>query len=301
MTSLIKAEIKRVTARRLTLVLFALAVAMPLLSAIMQLNSLRPISADDLATAQPEYQAALADWEANKEVNCGGDQTCVADTKPQLEWFLARSYISADNALNSAAENTSMYALLLATILASSLIGAEFTTGSISNQLSFTPNRLRVFFAKWLANLGSSVALSVVLVAVTVGATYGAIALAGAALPETTEPVLTLLRAGLYGVIGGILGTTLTFITRNTGATLGLLIGYLVASSFIQYGIFLLNKPGLLNYLPEYNMRPLLLGRTTDEMLNITATWMHSSIYWVVFLGTLTALALWVFRKRDVA
>lgn len=302
MSPLLKAEFRRIRARRLTLVVVILAVAFPLLTAALQFNSLRPLSAEEMAVAQQEYQLALDDWEANAEEYCGSDVECRSVETPQLEWFTGR--LTSDGALEAGAENAVMYAMMLTVLLCASLVGAEFATGSMSNQLTFTPNRTKVFLSKWVANLAISAAVSAIVVATMTGGIYATIALAGAETPTSVEPLLMLLRAASYGIIGGLLGTIIGFITRNTAATLGVFLGYTVLSGTVQYGLYLINQPLLVAYLPDYHFRPLLTGRTVDSIVSqndLVITWAHSSFYWVVFLGLASAFALWLFRRRDAA
>lgn len=302
MMQLVRAELQRFVYRRLTLAALLAAVAMSLVILGLQYTSLLPPTAAELATAQPQFEEAMTDWENNAAEWCVGQApTCLTDTKPTLDWFMTRPFMTSDEAFQNAATYGGMFAFMLCALVCASLVAAEFTTGSMANHLTFAPNRTRVYLSKWWASLLVSALYSAALVAVMLAGTALIVTLAGAVGPTTNESVLALIRAGSYGVIGGLLGATLGFLLRSTAAALGALIGCWVLSPLLAVTLMDRGLSNLVAFLPDSHTKPLLLGRYdlfADGTLVIT--WVHSSLYWVAVIGSLSLVSLWSFRRRDL-
>ena len=124
--------------------------------------------------------------------------------------------------------NLSIYLAALATfMIAGSFIGAEFSSGSISNWLSFVPRRIPVFVSKLFTISVFSALFSAVCGALTLGA---AVILAGVHdVPLEQIGKLTGLAArGLIPAVAlAAVGFCVGLLARHTAAAIGVLLGYL--------------------------------------------------------------------------
>ena len=124
--------------------------------------------------------------------------------------------------------NLSIYLVALATfMIAGSFIGAEFSSGSISNWLSFVPRRIPVFVSKLFTITVFSALFSAVCGALTLGA---AVVLAGVHdVPLEEIGKLTALAArGLIPAVAlAAVGFCVGLLARHTAAAIGVLLGYL--------------------------------------------------------------------------
>ena len=116
---------------------------------------------------------------------------------------------------------------LTALMVAGSFIGAEYSSGSIANWLSFIPRRGRVFASKLVTVAAFSALLSAVATglaltaALVLARTYDiSVARVGAELGMLGRGVLVAVALGILGFCIGTIG-------RHTAAAIGALLGYL--------------------------------------------------------------------------
>jgi hypothetical protein len=186
-------------------------------------------------------------------------------------------------------------ALLVIGVLGVMFAAGEYTTGLIKATLSAVPGRLPVLAAKAL------VVGAVSLAAATVGA-FLAFLLGGSVVPDSIALTLgdhgvvrSLLGAGLYLGLVGVLGVGLGVLLRSVAGGVAVLVG-----------AFLL-LPGLTGLLPDsWNdaIGPYLPSNAGDSMMSLTTgdgslspgAGLTAMVVWVVFVVGAAAYRL---RRSD--
>ena len=160
---LVGAELARLRSRRLTLAAALLVLAAVGLFQLAVDAEVSPPSAADVTEQRQYYEQAHTEWEQThvaQEKDCqdsGGSQEDCVWPEPTPEDYSLTATTFADVA--PAAVQLSAYVTLLASFLVgASFIGAEYSTGSLANWLTFVPQRLKVYGSKLVAVvLGSAV------------------------------------------------------------------------------------------------------------------------------------------------
>lgn len=320
MSKVIKAEVRRLLARRLTLIgLLGLLALIALFQ--LQVNQLvTPPSPEEVAAAQADYQEYLKDWEANHEeweAECIADggtaQDCATPRPEPNDWGLEPT--PYDQAAEIAATFTAYLAGMIVFVVTASFIGAEVTTGSLANWLTFVPDRRRVLTSKLLVVVGFSLAVGLVAGAVTVAASMLLTAVHGQPLIGLADVVAMASRGSMVTMVFGVLGFCLALLTGSTGATIGILLGGL----FVLYVRIILAFSSrwaerLSPWSPDLNLQAVLENGTTymvstgpqprtedyTNQIERTLSLAHGLGYWAVVLVVLIAATWYVFRRRDV-
>ncbi len=321
---LIRAELRRLVSRRLTVITALVLLAGVGLFQLAVNSAVSPPSAEFVAQQQQSYQQARQEWE--KVDHAQAIQDCVAQGETQAN---CERYEAAPDPADYAITPSSFvdiggiamlfgaFVSMLATYLvAASFIGAEYTSGALANWLTFVPERLAVYAAKLVAVvLGSALAGAVVnflvlgLAALLTRAHDGTLAGASTVAEQAG-------RAVVLAVIAGVLGFAIALVSRHTVAALGVVLGYLVVSTVL--GAFTQNADGPLGglppWLPENNVQAFLKhghdyyqyvqtvtpdGISGDGITKHIA-FGHSAIYWLVVVVVAVVGAAVVFRRRDV-
>ncbi len=238
-------ELNRLVHRKSTWwVTAALVLVIGLLS-FAWLSTTAPPSAEDRAVMAQSYQEALKDWQANSATyisDCQAanqqdpayPQDCTPDGLMPHErdytWTPPTVEDLWSDALSSYAP---LLACLLALILATTFIAAEFTSGNIATWLTFEPRRTVVYWSKLVACGVAGAVLSLLASAVTlagaalvVGHNQGTVALSpdfwlNTGLPHIGFAVALVTAASMAS-------GALTFIIRRSLGVIGLAIGYLI-------------------------------------------------------------------------
>lgn len=330
---LLKVELKRFWARRLTWVAFLGLLAIMIVSAVGTFFSLAPPSDEQLRAEEASYQEYYDDWEANGQE---WYQQCVADEAAEREasggesigdWG-CESYLEAPERgdwiwtyppfSDEAERGVEGYGTLLgfvALIVGASFFAAEMATGAISNWLTFEPRRTRVYFSKIGAAALGIVPIAVAALALSVAgmwAVYAARDLLGSPDADMWRAVaLASVRIALLMIATAVAGAALGALTRHTAAVIGIAVGWVVVDQMVFYGIF----PRFMQWSGMINMDAWIKGGTTywkdvctvgadGRTCNSVETAL-SMTHGGVYLGVLTALVivvgLLVFRRRDVA
>lgn len=324
MIALLRAELLRIRSRRLTWVALGLVVLIVLATQIAVFTSVRPLTAAEQSQAQVAYQEALQDYEQNKEQYEKSAQECVdqgtpremCEYKPTLENYAQRSVSTFADVANLAITVSVLMSALALLILSASLIGADFSTGALSNWLSFLPERTRVFFTKLLAPVLVGAAATAILAFAALGLTTLVATMAGADVVGVRPAAAQAGRGILLGVVAVLVGFGIAMLTRHTIAAVGAVLAYLFLT--FVYNILVYIVPaiqGLQRVLPEnhalsllnnghtyatYVNQPSADGTYEQEAVEHTISFASSGLYWVVVLGVLTGVAYVVFRRRDV-
>lgn len=151
MLNLLRAELLRLVSDRKVMVLAAFVLGVGFWISASMAEALRPYTALDWDEARRQSN----DAQINLEVICGSsfsNSDCTAlPTNITVEGFL-RPQMSFEQLVVSSLEPTAQMGLLIVVVLITVMIGAEFSTGSIGTQLTFTPRRLPLLWAKALAS-----------------------------------------------------------------------------------------------------------------------------------------------------
>jgi ABC-2 type transport system permease protein len=270
---LIGAELNRLLSRRLTLVLTLAVIAVVGIFQLAVAQSVTPPSAAQVAEARQGYEEYRKDWQANHEeweqecVDEGGTaQDCAQPEPTEADWGLAPT---AFNEIAQAGVTFSVVmAMLSAYLLAASSIGAEYSTGSLGNWLTFVPRREKVYAAKVAALALGSAALAVLTGLLMVGAASIVTVAVGQPLTGLGTVVQTAARGIPLVVFAAVLGFCVAMLTRHTVAALGALLGY---------GLLVL---GL--YVVSFAVPVLSLLKRWQLETNIAAFLMHGYNYQVI-------------------
>ena len=160
---LLGVELTRLRWRRAVLVLVVAAVAIPafILGAVAW--DTRPVSAAEVAAAeeqaaaerdqpyiQDELERCLEDPEQyGGSVDSDDPQVqCEEMILPRAEWFLFRQPLDVEQQLQDTGSAVPVLLFVLLLLVGATFVGADWTSGSMSNQLLFEPRRIRVWAAK---------------------------------------------------------------------------------------------------------------------------------------------------------
>ncbi len=201
---------------------------------------------------------------------------------------------------------------VMAFVIGASSIGADLKTGMVEQILTWEPRRLRFFAARSVACF-VGVGLAAMVVAVFfVGLMFGLAAATGTTGGTTGDfwqaiavsVLRTGLAAGLFAIFG--LGVTL-LVNSSVGAIVGFVIYFFIIENFLL-GAFL---PKVAAYLPITNTSAFAAGVdvervegsvfTEDVQTVVSHGYVTAGVilaFWTCLAAVLAAL---VFRRRDIA
>jgi hypothetical protein len=239
---LLAVELNRFRSRRAIgfLVLAAVLVAVVLVGATAW-NS-RPLTeADrtdaaaqaDLEGQRSELQAEVQACRADPEGYLGPDATaddCPSALIPSASSYYPRHALDLGSSLKNEGIGLALIVVGLIVIAASTFAGADWSSGSMTNQLVFEPRRTRVWLAKAAAvTIGSGLVAVVVLSGFWLA--LGAFAEArgiSVSSSDVSEVVWHIARAVALSMGAALGAFALTMLFRHTVATLALLFVYSV-------------------------------------------------------------------------
>jgi ABC-2 type transport system permease protein len=205
--------------------------------------------------------------------------------------------------------------MLAAYLIAASAIGAEYTSGSLANWLSFVPSRGKVYASKLAAVVLVAGVGSAIIVGLMFAVTALITSLYGGGLEGGGDVAATGVRGLVLAVLAAVFGFAFALLTRHTGAALGLVLGYLVISVVIGFAAIAVPALGFLPpWLPEYNLTAFLehgtsYYRTIEETtasgveyrpVEERISFARSAGYWAVLAAVAVAVSTAVFRRRDI-
>jgi len=318
---LVAAELGRLRSRRLTLAAALLVLAAVGLFQIAVADEVSPPSPADVTEQRQFYEQAHQEWEqshAAQEKDCQDSGQAPADCvwpEPTPADYALTATPFADIA--PAGVQLSAYVALLAAFgVGASFIGAEYSTGSLANWLTFVPQRLKVYGSKAVAVALASAVGGAVASFLMLGLVALLTRLNGGGLTGLGDAAATAGRAVPIAVLAGVAGFVFALLTRHTVAALGIALGYVVASAVLS--TIASNADGPLGWLPpwlpENNVAAFLEHGTTYQQYVQTVTaqgtsgdsvekhisFGHSAAYWAVLLVVAVVSAALVFRRRDV-
>ena len=324
MIRLVRAELLRLRSRRLTWIALGAVLLVVALTQLAVYTSVKPLTGEERAQAQVQYEQARKEFDQNKEQNARDVEECVAQGiprddctyEPQLEDFAQRSVSSFDDIAGLVVTITVFVTALALLFLSASLVGAEFSSGSLANWLSFVPQRTRVWTAKLVALVAAGAVATALTTTVAVVAAVALTRVAGAEVTGLGGIAGMGARGILLGVIAVVLGFGLATLTRHTIAAAGTVLGYLFLSFVLNIVMGVL--PGLQwlkRVLPENNALALLeKGHRYVDYVNTQGpdgqyqytetphliTFGQGSLYWTVVVAALLTASYLTFRRRDV-
>lgn len=324
MIRLIHAELLRLRSRRLTWIALGLVLLVIALTQIAVYTSVKPITAAEQAQGQSAFERDLKEYEKNKLDNQRFEQECVdqggtpadCSTAPKLEYYVGRTVASYREVAGLAVTVSVFVTALALLLLAASLVGAEFSSGSLANWLSFVPERTKVYLSKLIALVSTAAVATAVTSALAIVAASLLTTAAGADVNGVGSVVAMGGRGILVGVIAAVLGFGLALLTRHTIAAAGTVLGYLLLSFVLAIATSLVPAlQGLIRLLPENNALALLNrghdfktyvdeqtadGTYTSTEVVHTITMGQASLYWAAVLAVVLGVTFVVFRRRDV-
>jgi len=312
---LLSSELRRLVARRACVLLLALGLALGAFIVGVELWNHRPVSAAELAVA--EQQAAedaqqpgvQRGYERCLEQDGGQPRhggTC-EDFLPQPEWYLNRGELRPMETIQDLTVPIAGVLAFMALLAGTSYVGAEFSSGSMTNVLLFEPRRWRV----WAAKAGTVVLVVGGYAAALAAAALGAIALAGVAWTDATFTSeqwwhLAFRGARMTAFVAGaaVVGAALTMALRSTVATVGLVVGYLVVGEWIAR---LAAPATTIPWLASHHSWAFLDGRfrfqqfTDEGRVEVYKFFLReSAVYLGLVAAAILAISLVAFQRRDV-
>jgi ABC-2 type transport system permease protein len=319
-TRLVWAEVTRLLSRRLT----GIALIILLLglggSQLIVNDALSPLTGEQLAAAERAYEQAHKDWADNHESyeqgcrDTGGAAAECTIPEPTPAEFAVEPAPFADVARTALGLSTVLVALVTF-LIAASYIGAEYSSGSIANWLTFIPRRGRIFWSKLITLIGFAALLGAFGAALVLAASLAIARWYGSridSLPELAE----LGGRSVLAVIGlAVVGFCLGVLTRHTAAAIGVLLASAVVWS-VRTGPLssVAWAQRITRWTPEGNMAAIVergyryyvpVEKVTPDGVNIefiehSVSFTHGLLYWSILLALIVACSLLIFRRRDV-
>jgi ABC-2 type transport system permease protein len=283
-------------------------------------DALSPPSREQLVAAERMYQQAHRDWVTSHEQfeqqcrDTGGSQEECVILEPTLAEFSGEPQPFQEVA-RTALRLSTLFVAVVAFMIAASFIGAEYSSGSIANWLTFIPRRGQVFWSKLLSVAGFAALLGLL------GATLvlsGALILAhlhGSRIMSVRELAEMGGRTTVPVVLLAVIGFCIGLLTRHTAGAIGLLLASVVVW-FVRTGPLssLAWAQRVTPWTPEGNMAAVLdrghsyyvpVEKVTPDGVNIefvqhTVSFTHGVVYWSILLALVVIASLLIFRRRDV-
>jgi len=324
MIRLVRAELLRLRSRRLTWIALGAVLLVVALTQIAVYTSVKPLTDEERAQAQVQYEQARKEFDQNREQYERDVEECIGqgmsreecEYEPKLENFAQRSVTSFADITGVVVTVTVFVTGLALLFLSASLVGAEFSSGSLANWLSFVPERTRVWTSKLAALVAAGAAAAALTTFVAVVAAIVLTRVAGAEVTGVRAVAGMGARGILIGVIAVVVGFGLAMLTRHTIAAAGTVLGYL----FLSFVLNILMDPlpalqRLKPLLPENNALALIeKGHHYVDYVNVQGpdgqyqytetphviTFGEGGLYWAVVVAVLLAVSYLVFRRRDV-
>lgn len=330
---LLLVELTRLRWRRAVIVLTALAVVLPVLIWAGMAWDTRPLTdaerrqgTEMMEDEQRYQQEALQDCVQNPEAHFGPDgppdgveleQACeemmFGGFESTPEMYFGRDPLTIATAGDTA---TGVMVLLLVIVLlvGATFAGADWSSGSLSNQLLFEPRRVRLWTAKAGAVMIGGLVLAVVGIATFWALTWGLASIrdvSGSAEEWRSVAKDTARGVGL-AIAAALAGFVVTMFLRSTVGTLGTLLAVAIGGSLL---IASLPVDGVQRWFLPHNVLGILQGgfpywdstapECVTSMDGETGCQQVLSVgEGVRFLGTLllvgVGLSLASFRRRDV-
>jgi ABC-2 type transport system permease protein len=328
---LLGVELTRLRWRRACTVLLAASVLVPAVIWAGTVWGTRPYSeaeiqqATEQAQSQRGFDRELRRCERKPEQFLPPDRLPVEEGQDVAEqcrqlvtqWWsgLHREPLDLRRELDGSGTGIAVVMAGLMMLLGATFVGADWASGSMSNQLLFEPRRLRVYAAK-----AGAVVLGGLALGLLVGAAWW-LGLAGVArargLPIADgvdgEVVRQVLRGAVIVAGAGLAGLATTMLFRSTVATLGILFAVVVAGTFL---IAVLPFESPERWMPHLNVVAWIGDGATyyagdgqecfDDGTGMVCTGeglltaSAAATYLLTILGLVAAASVATFTRRDI-
>jgi ABC-2 type transport system permease protein len=324
MIRLLAVELTRLRWRRAVLVLLATCIVMPAVIFAVTAWNTRPVSAAELRAAQRQVDAVIKEHGMRREIKVceqhperfgvSSADACATQVGPQVEWFLTRAPLDVRDLSRGLGPTVIVLLAGLLMLLGTTFAGADWSSGSMSNQLLFEPRRLRV----WAAKAGAVFVVAGVISALVLAAFWASILLLASSRGIDVAPHVTSylrgesLRGVALSAVGALGAFAVTMFFRSTVATLGILFGVALVGSLILAALGVSDRwfphvnvgAWILDGVHYYVTPPVScrLGQASGAVCRgeRTVTKGDAAAYLGAFLAVALALSAASFRRRDV-
>lgn len=320
---LLLVELSRFRSRRAIVLLLLAAALLTALVTVTTILDTEPVTAEDRAAAEaiarseadsPFYKQELARCERNPErfLEPGATTADCAQVLPRAEWFLENNPLSLAEQNKSSGRAVIVFVTGLMIVIGTTFAGADWASGSVSNQLLFEPRRGRVWLAKAGAVLIGSVGAATVLLTAFWVTLY--LVAEGRGIPTGATVQEAIRWSAARGVVlagAGALGAyALTMLLRHTVGTLAALFAYAVGGEILiatlpfagstrwslGNNVLAWLENGHRYYDPTIRCRP---GQDACEQIAHLSL-AHGAWFLGVLLVLGSALSVAMFRRRDL-
>lgn len=315
---LVGVELTRLSWRRAVLILLLLAVVIPALVAASRVWSTRPVTDAEVRSAvqtnSHEFAACVKHPNRFGLSRSAGEDEC---TDQIVGWYVGREPLRLGAERSGSGLGVVAVLVTVLLVAATTFVGHDWNSGSMSNQLLFEPRRGRV----WAAKAGA-VTLTALVVAAVVSTAYWltlwtVMQLRDLQIAEggLRDSLAFGLRGAGFATAAALGGYALTMLFRSTVATIGILFGVAVAGGIViatlgiserwqpQVNVAAIVHNGTTYYVdvppscysPEQNT---FQGGECDSVRKLTLA--GGAGYYGVALVVTGAASVLSFRRRDV-
>ncbi|NUR07098.1 MAG: hypothetical protein HOQ22_03045 [Nocardioidaceae bacterium] len=321
---LLRVELSRFFSRRAVAMLLLAAALLTALVAGTTIWGTRPVDAAEQAraearvqaiTSSPEYKRDLANCQESPE-DLFGPGADAADCRRLLAPSTADVVGRVPLALADEVDDSGIAVIVIVTVLmivaGTTFAGADWASGSMSNQMLFEPRRQRVWWAKAGAALvGTGVAAAVLIAAFWVALYLVADARGiGTGAAVQTDIRWMVARGVSLAALAGFGGYALTMLLRHTVGTLAVLFVY-AAGGEALISLLPVERSG--QYSPAENVFAWIRdgGRVFDSSIDCPVssagcdqtfqlTLLHGGAYLAVLVLLVTVVSAVLFQRRDI-
>lgn len=245
MIRLIGVELTRLRWRRAVVILLAGCALVTIVVFAGTAWSTRPVSDEELRSAQaqvdaerddPMYQRDIRRCEKHPDrYGMPRASLCEKRMGPQVEWYVSREPLRPRALPRGPGLGIITILMGLLMLVGTTFAGADWNSGSMSNQLLFEPRRWRV----WLAKAGVVLLLALTTSALMLAAFWGAIALLarsrGIDIPSEVTDVIVGSSGRAVLVIGAaaVGAYAVTMLVRSTVFTLGSMFAVVIGATLL--------------------------------------------------------------------
>lgn len=316
----LRRELERFRTRRGVVLVLAVAALLTAVLAVAAVYATRPVDAIEQAAAEEQLARQV-------EAGRGEVRLCLTDPdgyfgeeasradcralRPTLEWFLDRPSLDLERELEGRGRTLLVLLTGAAVLVGATFAGADWSSGSLGQQLMFTPRRRRVWLVKAAAVATGATGAGLVLVLGFWGVLGTFLAARGLESPGSvwTDVALTNLR-GLALVAAAAVGSfAVTMLLRSTVGTLGLLFGYAVAGEALAASVPLerMSRWSVAENVVAWVQGGSMVrdpGLCEGGEVPCEPFWTLGAGHAAAYLGALLAVAVavswWSFLRRDV-
>lgn len=262
---LLRLELTRLRWRRAVVVLAAVCLLVPVVIFAVTAWTTRPVSDGDLERAEQlvaqevesaGFQRMVERCEKRPErFGAANAAECRPMMAPRAEWYVDRPALTFAEVHRAQGTAVIVFVVGLLMLAATTFVGADWNSGSMSNQLLFESRRWRI----WSAKAGAVVVLAVIGMAVLLVAFWGSVWLLAESrgiepVPEVVDRIQgTVGRALLLAPAAALGAYAVTMLFRSTVFTLGALFAVVIGSTVVLAALGISER-----WMPHTNIAAVL-------------------------------------------